>query len=72
MKKIRVDFSKVSDLEGLRQISKIASTFYEAERSKLTIFMYEETTIIYAPICTKSHFEAFYGKVFEEEEKNNE
>ena len=72
MKKIRVDFSKVSDLEGLRQISKIASTFYEAERSKLPIFMDEETTIIYAPICTKSHFEAFYGKVFEEEEKNNE
>ena len=72
MKKIRVDFSKCDDLEGLRQISKIASTFYEAERSKLPIFMDEETMIIYAPICARSHFEAFYGNVFEEEEKNNE
>ncbi len=69
MKKIRVDFSKIDDLEGLRQISKIASTFYEAERSKLPIFMDEETMIIYAPLCTKSHFEAFYGNVFEEEEE---
>lgn len=70
MKKIRVDFSKSGELECLRPVSKIASTCYEAERSGIPIFMDEETTIIYAPICTKSHFEMFYGNVFEEEEEN--
>ena len=72
MKKIKVDFSKSGELDCLRPVSKIASTLYDAERSKIPIFMDEETMIIYAPICTKSHFEAFYGKVFEEEEMNND
>ena len=72
MKKIRVDFSKCGDLEGLRPISKIASTLRKEELGGNPIFMDEETTIIYAPICTRSHFEAFYGKVFEEEEKKND
>lgn len=70
MKKINVDFSKSGELDCLRPVSKIASTLYEAEHSKVPILMDEETMIIYAPICTKSHFETFYGNVFAEEESD--
>lgn len=70
MKKIKVDFSKYGDMNRPRTF--IANSLYEKNLGGNPIYLDEETMIIYAPICAKSHFEAFYGNVIEEEENKND
>ena len=73
MKKIKVDFSLFCNDEQKKPRPRtvdIASTLYEEYLGGNPIYLDEETKIIYAPICTRDHFEKFYGNVKIQEENN--
>lgn len=66
MKQITVDFSKYGDIEEkYRSATYIGNALYEKNLGGNPIYLDEETNIIYAPICTRDHFERFYGNVKE-------
>ncbi len=69
MKQITVDFSKVGDIEEkYSPATHIENALYEKNLGGNPIYLDEETDIIYAPICTRDHFERFYGNVKEEKD----
>ena len=69
MKQITVDFSKLGDIENINMpMTHITISLYEKNIGGNPIYLDEETDIIYAPICTRDHFERFYGNV--KEKKN--
>lgn len=72
MKQITVDFSKIDDIkERYRPRTHIANALYEKNLGGNPIYLDEETDIIYAPVCTRDHFERFYGNVKENKDENN-
>lgn len=72
MIKITVDFSKRCNIEEkYRPATHIKNALYEKNLGGNPIYLDEETDIIYAPICTRDHFERFYGNVKEESDETN-
>jgi hypothetical protein len=72
MKQITVDFSKYGDIEKRNMpVTHIANALYEKNLGGNPIYLDEETDIIYAPVCTRDHFERFYGNVKEESDEND-